>query len=92
MEYLFGQFKSAVLILSPPSSFAEKLEWPWLPKTLLVTSVCYQHYNSLEPKHSIIPDTEENNSIPVETKTYMHAIFLYTLKLLQHQKYFLLKL
>jgi len=58
MEYPLGRYKSAVLILFPPSSLG-----PWLCIVLLSSN--YQHHCAinifilLEPKHSIIPNILE---------------------------------
>ena len=72
MEYPFGHCKSAFLILFPTAPWVFCCEWPWLCPTLLSSN--YKHccviniFFPLEPKHSITPHTDENNSIPAETK------------------------
>jgi len=61
MEYPFGQFKSAVLIIFPPRSLALCYKWPWVCMTLLSSS--YKHWCvitavfHLDIKYSIIPVT-----------------------------------
>ena len=77
MEYPFGQFKSAALILSLPSSFTENLKRPWLCATPLRNN--YKHICvinivfHLEPKHNIIPDTLKK-TIPFQLKLGQLAI------------------
>jgi len=71
MEYLFGQFMSAVLILFPPSSLGPHCEKPCVCTTLLSGS--YKHWCVtdivflLEPEHSFIPDTLKK-AIPPQLK------------------------
>lgn len=71
MEYPFGQFGSAVLGLSPPSSCctpsllagrtereAEKsLAWCKHCSATIKTSACYQRSSHPNPKHSTLPAT-----------------------------------
>lgn len=78
MEYIFGQFKSIVLILFPSYSLGPLLWTAWLYTTLFSSN--YKHYCvlnaffSLNQKHSIIPGTlkKKNNLIPSETKDPSH--------------------
>ena len=68
MEYPFRQFKLALLILLPPSSFSEKLEWPWLCRALLSSSYKHQCVISivfhLKPK----PTTHSKENNPLQLK------------------------
>ena len=63
MEYSFGQFRSAVLVLSPPYSLCssslladltvlecKKLKNPWHCTATTKTSLCYQHCFSPKEK------------------------------------------
>mgnify|MGYP001852072942 CR=1 FL=1 len=71
MEYPSGQFKSAVLILFPPSILGPSLGMPLLCTTLLISN--YKHWcvinvvSLLELKHSTISDTRKK-VIPSQLK------------------------
>jgi len=73
-----GQLSS---FCSLPAPWALRWERPWLCTTLLGSS--YKHWCIisavllLEPKHSILPDTEGNNSDPAETETVSEIYLLH---------------
>ena len=90
MEYPFGQFGSAVLGLSPPSSCctpsllagrtereAEKsLAWCKHCSATIKTSACYQRSSHPNPKHSTLPATRRKiNSVLTGTRTDIHPLF-----------------
>ena len=86
----FGQRRSAVVVLSPPSSWSPFSLPHWQGCTrswnalgsvqhysaTTRTLVCYQHCFLLKPKHSIIPHTVKIiNSVPAETRTSQQSGF-----------------
>lgn len=92
MEYPFGQFGSAVLGLSPPSSCctpsllasrtereAEKsLAWCKHCSATIKTSACYQRSSHPNPKHSTLPATRRKiNSVLTETRTDIQLLCQY---------------
>ena len=73
MEYPFGQFKSAVLILFPPSSLGLSLQMSWaLHNTALHATINIGVISTLffskNKKHSIIADTLKKKPIPSQLK------------------------
>lgn len=83
MEYPFGQFKSAVLILLPPSSLSSLLQKALdlysTAEQQLQTSVSYQHCFSprtqteLKPNHTRHSE-KKNDPILAETKTKFQTL------------------
>jgi len=74
MEYPYGQFMSAVLIMSLPAPWASCSECTWFCTTLLSSNYKHRWVIStvflLEPKtQQHTRHSEENNSIQTETKT-----------------------
>ena len=88
MEYPFGQFRSAVLVLLPPSNFCthsstlarrhEKLKYSWLCLSAalqqLIQLCIISSIFIKNPKHIISASTKKITSIPVKIRTKNHRM------------------